>query len=358
MSDNGKVLERWMRWLILGIVLVIAALGAKWLMSEQIDAKPLEPVHVVVRAVDLKVATEYLSFVGKVEPVRDVLVAAETGGRFLDMPVDVGAQVKAGDLLIRIDDSLQKSAMIRAKAEHADAGRELERSTKLSGKGAVSRSVLEAAGKRMQFAEAGLQDAKARLAKCALKSPIDGRVEERFVEPGEYAKDGDVAFRVADMSKAKVVVYIPEGNVTDVKEGGTMRFTVGAVPETKFEGKVTFVARSGDLMNHAFRVEVSVDNPKGSLRGGMIADVVMERSSSKPVIEIPFTAVLPRKGNHIVFVWEQGRAVRKTVRIHSLAEKNALISSGLSEGEMLIIEGQRFLQDGKRVLARRPVQDR
>lgn len=357
MSDRGRVLERWIRWLLIGIVVVIAALVARWMMRERVAAKPLEPIQVVVRSLARKVASEYLSFAGRVEPIRDVLVAAEAGGRYTDMPVDVGASVEAGDVLIRIDDSLPKSALMRAEAEYTDAKRDFERTQKLAEKGAVSTSVLEAAATRMQFADAGLQDAKTMLARCVVRSPIQGRVEEKFVDVGEYAKDGDPVFRIANMSQAKVVVYVPEAEILDLNAGRSMIFTIGSIPETEFEGKVTFVAQAGDPVSHAFRMEMITDNSKGLLRGGMIADVVLKRSTHEPVIEIPFTAVLPRKGEHIVFVWEKGRAVRKTVRIHSLAGKNALISSGLEEGEMLIVEGQRFLQDGKRVLVKGPVQE-
>lgn len=348
-DDTGRSLNMWILGLTLGIVVAIAALIVKGRLKGEQEVKAAEPTPIAVMTVKKEIATESVTFSGRVVPVRDVMVATEIPGRFLEMPVDVGSVVKAGDLLIKIDDALQIAAMARAAAEFGDAERELKRAEKLAKTGAVSTSILESAGTRMVIASAGRDEAAARLRKCSLTSPIDGRVEERFVETGEYAGDGNIAFRVADMSQVKVIVFVPEADIVDVEPGKTMKFSVGAYPESRFEGKVVFAARAVDAVKHSFRVELLAENSDGRLLGGMIASVTLERSTHQPVVEIPFVALLARKGEHIVFTCESDRAVRKTVRIHALAGESALISKGLSDGEMLIVEGQRSLQDGKPV---------
>jgi len=358
MTENGgKNLKRWMRWLILGIIIVGAALMAKRLIKERLVPVPVDPINVSVMEVRSGPASELVSFAGRIEAMHDVMVATEMSGRFTEMPVDVGSIVKAGDVLIKIDDAIEQAAMVRAAAEYEDAMRELGRVGRLAETGAVSQSVLDSAETRMQFARANKHESEARLKKCTLTSPVNGRVEERFVEVGEYAGDGNIAFRIADLSKVKVAAYFPGADIVDVKEGQEIRFTVSSFPDEEFSGQVTFTAFAANPGKNAFRVEIVSDNSSGKLRAGMIANVVLERVTKVPVVRIPFSSVLPRKGEHIVFVWENGCAVRKTVRIHSLAGESALISSGIGAGERLIVAGQRFLQDGTRVRVMGPIQE-
>jgi membrane fusion protein (multidrug efflux system) len=335
--------------LVAGIVLLTTVLIVKGLKKKKPDASPTELTPVAIMAVDKRYAEEEVRMVGKIEPIRDVTVAVEIAGRYTEMPSDVGDEVKKGDVLVKIDDSLPRAALIRAEAEFDDSKRELGRLESLFKKGAVSESAVDAAKTRHAVARGSRDEASAWLAKSTVTSPISGRVEEKYIEVGEYALDGNRAFRVADLSEVKVVVYMPERDVVSVKKGDTLRFSVLAVPGKNLEGKVSFVASAAEAHNHAFRVELLAANQDGLLKGGMIADVTLGRKTQEEVAKIPFTAVLPRKGEHIVFLHENGRAVRRTVRIHSMAGESALISTGLEGGEQLVIEGQKFLQDGRAV---------
>lgn len=358
MNDiSGKHLKRAIRWLLLGIAVVAAALIIKSITKERVVPVPVDPVNVSVMEVSSGPASEVVSFAGRIEAFHDVTVSTEIPGRFTEMPVDVGSIVKAGDVLIKIDDEIAQAALRRASSEYEEAKRELGRLTNLVDKGAVSQSILDSAETRFQLAGANMDEAQARLKKCTLTSPVDGRVEDRFVEPGEYAGDGNSAFRITDLSKVKVIAYFPGADIVDVQEGQQMQFTVSAFPEETFTGRVFFAARAADPGRNAFRVELVADNTDGKLRAGMIAGVVLERITKVAVVKVPFSAVLPRKGEHIVFVWENGHAVRKTVRIHSLAGESALLSSGISAGDRLIVEGQRFLQDGTRVRVEGDIQE-
>ncbi len=336
---------------ILAAAIVVAALAlvVRSLARKTPGASEAEPTPVAVMLVEKRHASEEVRLVGKVEPIRDVTVAVEIGGRYIAVPSDVGDSVDAGDILVKIDDSVPKAAKARAEAEFQDSRRELGRLENLLKRGAVSESAVDSARTRLALAEGALAEAEAWLAKCSVTSPIAGRIEEKYIETGEYALDGNSAFRIADLSRVKVVVYVPERDIASVRKGDKMTFSVIAMPKTQFEGEVTFAARAADDMNHAFRVELAADNSDGALKGGMIADVTLRRQTKELVAEIPFTAVLPRKGEHIVFLHEDGRAVRRTVRIHAMVGEHALISSGLEPGEQLVVQGQKFLQDGRAV---------
>jgi multidrug efflux pump subunit AcrA (membrane-fusion protein) len=89
-----------------------------------------------------------------------------------------------------------------------------------------------------------------------------------------------------------------------------------------------------------------VPDPDSRLRAGMIAEVALVRGVAEQAIVLPLAAVVPHKGDYVVFVVEDGHAVRRLVRIDSFVGHEAVIRSGLSAGERVVIEGQRTLQDG------------
>jgi membrane fusion protein (multidrug efflux system) len=113
-----------------------------------------------------------------------------------------------------------------------------------------------------------------------------------------------------------------------------------------FTGRVTFVSGVARRENNAFRIEASVANAGRRLKGGMIARAEIARGTVEAAVAVPLAAVVPRKGDHVVFVLRGERAERRVVRIESITGHEAILSSGLAVGETIVIEGHRALQDG------------
>lgn len=348
-EKTGLVLRR----VITGSVAVILLLAAGLALKHVFHRPPgaAESVDTPVRTMEVRKAVhqESLVFAGRVFPVQEAVVSAEIAQRIVEVTARLGDQVKKGDLLLRLENSLAKAEVVKASAEAEDASRELARLATLAGSGAVSQSVLDSARKRAEMASAVMVQAEAMMDKCEVRAPIDGRIENRYLEPGEFSGEGKPAFRVADCSRVKVRTYLPEADVVKVEPGDNLVFSVSAYPERQFTGTVCYVSRAAEPGYHSFAVELESDNSEGLLLGGMIADVQLVRASSFPVFRVPFAAVMPRKGVHVVFTAQNGVAVRKTVGVASMTGEYILVSSGLEDGDMVVIEGQRDLQDGRRV---------
>jgi len=302
------------------------------------------PVRVVTVAARDIVDTVTLS--ARVEPAATVRLSAEKAGRVVELLVDKGDRVKAGQVLLRIDDATWRSILARAEVVQREAEKDFGRWEKLKKTGSVSDSDFDAVAKARDLARVGLDQAKTDLAKCEVETPISGIVDDRYVEVGEYVHEGGPVLKVVDIDSVKIALDVPERDVLAVKTGTTVKFSLSALSEREFAGEVTFVASAADALSNSFRTEITVRNPDHAIKGGMIAEVQLERGIRKNVVVVALATIVNRKGEHVVFVVKGERAERRVVAIEPVSSHQAVILSGLEPGEQMVVEGHRSLEDG------------
>jgi membrane fusion protein (multidrug efflux system) len=265
----------------------------------------------------------------------DAKLAAEKAGRVMEIYAERGQSVTNGQILLRLDDRAARIAF-------EDAARNLERFEKLSGTGALSQKALDDIRREYDLAET-------TLSYCTVKSPVDGLVNERYIEEGEYVMPSAPVFDVLSINPVRVSVDIPERNVSSLKTGDTVPFEVVSQPGQVFTGTVSYISSKAETDNNAFRVELKVPNPDGALRPGMIASVQHRRSIRTNAITLPLEAIIPQKGDNVVYLVRDGRAVRRLVKIDAILKQEALILSGVSAGDRVVTRGNRMLIDGAKV---------
>lgn len=265
----------------------------------------------------------------------DAKLAAEKAGRVVEIYAERGQAVTNGQILLRIDDRTARIAF-------EDAARNLERFEKLSETGALSKKALDDIRREYNLAET-------TLSYCTVKSPVDGLVNERYVEEGEYVLPSAPVFDVLSINPVRVTVDIPERNASSLKIGDAMPFEIISQSEQIFTGTVAYISSKAETDNNAFRVELKVPNPDGTLRPGMIASVQHRRSIRKNAITLPLEAIIPQKGDNVVYLVRDGHAVRQLVKIDAILKQEALILSGVSAGDLVVTRGNRMLTDGAKV---------
>ncbi len=331
---------------LLAVVLLIVLLA---IFRGRKQVPPPSPERATPVTTVLAAATPYEDITllpARVEGQFEATLAVEKAGIVRELRADKGARVAAGEVLLRMDDATWKSVADRAEIEFREAEKAMTRWEELKKTGAVSPSDYDAIRARFDHAKVGLADARDQLEKCALKSPAKGVIADRLLEVGEYAGEGAAAFRLVDSDRIKLVLDVPERSVYAIEAGQVLGFTVEAVPGRTFEGAVTFVSPAASRENNAFPVELTAENPDGVLRPGMIARVALSRPSSENAVVLPLSAVLPRKGEHIVFVVEDGKASRRIVRLREIKGQSAVLESGVRDGDRVVVEGSRALADG------------
>jgi len=334
-------------WGFLALVLAgIVLLAVRKPAREKVAVTETQPVLVRVMTIEPRTVREAVWIPGRVAANVSALLSVEKAGRVVECAVDKGDTVSAGQVLLRVDDRDWRALEKRARLELADAERELARWEQMKASGAVAASEYDAIKQRQELAAVAVDQAAVHVGQCTLASPFDGVVDARLIEAGEYATEGQPAFQVLDLSPLKVQVSIPERDVRSVNPGDAKLVSADAAGLGTFTGRVAFVAQEASPDRFTYAVELAVDEPPAGLRPGMIVDVEIMRALREGAIAVPLAAVIPRRGEHMVYVVENGLAVRRMVGLDSLAGQDAVIGSGLKAGERLVVEGHRGLQDG------------
>jgi membrane fusion protein (multidrug efflux system) len=284
-----------------------------------------------------------------VEANVNATLSAEKAGRIVELKADRGDPVEKGQALLQIDDRIWQAYLKQATIAASDAEKNFGRFKVLQESGAVAASEYDNIKRAYVTASSMLEEANINIEQCRVESPITGVVNDRFVEAGEYVQPGTPLFQVVDHAIVKVMIQVPERDIYSIQPGDEISFAVQPLPNRTFAGKVSFVAAQADERNNAFLAELVVDNADGTLRPGMIAQVEFHRGITDNMVSLPMSAVLPSKGDHIVYLAKDSHAVRRKVQLESITRERAIISSGLEEGDQIIVEGSRTLSDGQLV---------
>ncbi len=343
--------------IILGVVVVLIVIMALTKPNRKELPKTQEAaIPVSLLQVHLTNTADTVYLPALIEANVDAVLSAEKAGRIVAIKADRGDRVEKGQLLLQLDDRIWRANQKQAEIAARDAAKNLERFQRLKKSGAVAQSEYDRIEKASIQSESMLEEAEINIDQCRVVAPISGTVNDRFVEAGEYLQPGTPVFQVVDYATVKVVLLIPEKDVYAVRVGDRIAFSVQPLAGQTFAGTVSFVAAQADARNNAFRTELVVNNADGLLRPGMIAQVEFVRGINENMVSLPMSAVLPSKGDHVVYLAKEGQAVRRKVQIDTITRERALISQGLEAGDLVIVDGNRTLSDGQRVKAIKPGQ--
>ncbi|HEU5249663.1 MAG TPA: efflux RND transporter periplasmic adaptor subunit [Thermoanaerobaculia bacterium] len=303
--------------------------------------------------------------------VREILKVRSGEGRSRNL--QAGDTVARGTVLARVRESdyVEKVNQARASLAEASAAARRERldfdrakslfDSKSLAKADFdgARSALDAAEARVAGARAQLDAARIALADCALTSPMNALVLGRNVEEGTLVSAGTVGFTLADLSSVKAVFGVPDIVVRSLRIGQPLGVSVEAIPETRFNGRITAIAPSAERQSRVFDVEVTIPNPAGTLRSGMIAAVETPHLAGPgPSGEaaVPLTAVLRSPSDpdgYAVFVLagdgENAVAKVRPVKLGEVVGNRIVVTSGLAAGERVVVTGATVVADGDRV---------
>lgn len=207
---------------------------------------------------------------GRTEAIRKVVVRAETTGVVTKTPTDIGSQVKAGDVLCRLQVDARQAQLNQAKAAIDKARIDFNAAKELRNEGFGSDTALATAKAALDLALANQRTAELALAQTLIRAPFDGVFDARDAEAGDLLRSGDACGTVIQQSPYLVVGAVSELDVSKISVGdtGIARLATG---ET-IEGKVRFVARAADTATRTFDVELEIPNVDNQLRDGVTAE--------------------------------------------------------------------------------------
>ncbi len=355
---------------------------------------------------------------GQIEPKRSVDISSDITGRITYIPVEEGAWVERGELVLRIEPSQYEAAVARARAMLASAeasalqaranrdqarrARDRARQLREQDVNLVSDEQLEQAETQSEVAEAlavsaqhqvaqaqaGLDEALEQLAKTVLRAPMSGQITRLAVEegevavPGTFSRETGLLMTVSDLSVIQVKVRVDETDVVRLHLGDSAEVTIDAFPDTTFTGSVTMISQSavrglaqtsgGTNQAVDYDVEVTLDDPPEGVRPDLSATAKVITATRDSAISIPIIALTVREHERIstetapqdttagpeemegVFVVRDGKAEFRPVKVGIAGEEYFEVIEGLDEGEEIVAGPYQTIRDLRDGAAVRP----
>jgi HlyD family secretion protein len=370
MMDNAHAMTTRRLWPRLALLLLLVAAGV--LLRLTIFAERPVAVRVVAAEKGRVEETVTNSRAGTVKARRRAKLAPETGGRVVELPHRRGSRVRKGELLLRVNDSLQaaqlrlaedeqKSALAQADqaclaAERAE--RERDRNRSLAAQGIVSTDVVDGVESQARTAEAACRAARAsaerarsavrlaraQLAQTVLRAPFDGIVADTFIEVGEWTAPSPPALPIPPVldliDTRSIYISAPMDEVDSgrIKQGQPARVSVDSLPGKHFPAQVVEVAPyvlDKLEQNRTVEIELELDDAEvaAGLLPGTSADAEVILSARDDVLRVPTQALI--EGGRVL-VLDGGRLVSRTLQVGLRNWDWTEVVSGLAAGDRVV----------------------
>jgi RND family efflux transporter MFP subunit len=369
-------------------MVVLAALLAWWVAGGNSD-----PVVATasVREVTTTAGGAVLDASGYVTARRKATVSSKVTGKVVEVLVEEGLEVREGQVLARLDDSLQSRNMALAEAQLGSARSAAEESRVLLKEAELNLNRTRELVEREVDSQANLDSAQARVdslkARIALsleevevadklvslrrqeledtviRSPFDGVAISKDAQPGEMVSPVSAGggftrtgiSTIVDMSSLEIEVDVNEAYINRVRPEQKVEAVLDAYPDWQIPANVITMVPTADRQKATVRVRIGFDAldprilPDMGVKVSFLGEEMMEQERERARLTIPRDAMRRDAGKDIVFVLQNGRVERRAVRLGAVSGSDVEVVSGLSAGERVVIEGPEDLEDGQAV---------
>ncbi|WP_029043238.1 efflux RND transporter periplasmic adaptor subunit [Cupriavidus sp. WS] len=308
-------------------------------------------------------------FSGDVRPRIESRLGFRVGGKIAARLVDVGATVRKGQPLARLDptdlglaEAGSRAQFDAARTDRDLAEADLKRYNDLFAKGFISaaeqqrrQATFDSAVSRLRQAEAGLRNQSNQTAYAVLPADADGVVTAIDAEVGQVVTPGQPVVRVAQTAEKEVAVGLPEDQVERLRGISDVTVRTWAEPGRPLPGRVREIAPMADPVTRTYAARVSVPNPPADFKFGMTAVVTFTRTGDSAALRVPLSALLQQGGGNQVWIYEAAaNAVAGTVRPVSVTlgepqGNEVQVTRGLAPGQTIVTAGVHLLKPGQKV---------
>jgi membrane fusion protein, multidrug efflux system len=322
--------------------------------------KPVEspppPRPALVMIVGEKAATNFMALVGEVRPRYESSQGFRIDGKIIERKVDIGATVKKGQVIAKLDPtdtdlsaSAAQADVRAAEADRALAAAESSRYRQLFNKNFVSASALDSKEAELKSANAKLAQVKAQANVSSnqaqytnLRADRDGVVTLIRAEPGQVVETGDVVVQIADTRAIDVLVAVPESRMDEVKLNAGVVIKLWANQQKIYPGVIREISPVADPATRAFDVRITLQDADAAVKLGATARVKFNPKDGQQAdgFLIPSAALTESNGKKNVWIIDaDNKAQLRTVVSGQFGEEGVLIINGLEAGEKIAVAG-------------------
>jgi RND family efflux transporter MFP subunit len=348
---------------------------------------------VLAKSIQAGTPNTLLNASGYVTARRQATVSSKVTGKVMEVLVEEGMRVEAGQVLARLDSSNVEASMLLAQAQLESARnaveetranlelseREYKRTSALSEKAVVSSSDLDRAEadvktfrarlarqeKDIIVAERGLTVWKQQLDDMTIRAPFDGIITSKNAQPGEmispmssggFTRTGICT--MVDMNSLEIEVDVNENYISRVEPGQPVEAVLDSSPDWHIPAKVIAIIPTADRQKATVKVRIGFGKLDPRILPDMGVKVAFQSAgavqSTGPSFVIPKAALRQQEGRDIVWVAHDGHVERRAVKIALTGDETATIQAGLNEGERVVVEGPGDLVEGTQVTEAKP----
>ncbi|NRY63477.1 efflux RND transporter periplasmic adaptor subunit [Clostridium beijerinckii] len=344
------------------------------------------------------------SYKATLEAYQQGIVTSKMAAKVVNVSVENGQYVNAGDTIATLDDqdiqnsiktaqsqinsaeqqiktaeqqvNTAETSMEKYKLNLDDAQRNYDRQKTLFDGGAISKTDLEAAETKLnnakadynsgnasiESAKAGVGTAKANvetqkvnlekyqsdLANTVIKAPISGVISDKVLNVGQMASQGAALAKVNDISSVYATIQVPQGKIGGVQIGQAATITVDGSDKT-YNGTVQTIDSAADATTRVFNCKIKIDNSDKSLLPGIFAKAQLISDQKTQVLTVPINALVGNEGDYSVFINDNGTAKKQKVTIGETNQNSVEITDGIKDGDQVICTNTSTIQDGSEV---------
>lgn len=349
-----------------GIIVAAAAVAAMILYfalsPTKIVTDPAHPrVPVTVAIVTRRAVPVQLNTIGTAQTIANVVVKSRVDGYVTDVLIKDGQNVKAGEIMFKLDDRAARAQLEQAKAQLENAKRDVARYRPLVAKEFVSRQIYDTAITNEEALQAQVDNLRAQLSYYTIVAPIDGRAGTIAIKAGNSIKANDLPLvTINQISPIYVGFTLPQGELPGLREAmakGPVAVRVRPSGDNgpSIIGKVAFFDNTVDVNSGTIAVKAIFGNATHRLWPGQFVNVSVIERVDPNALTVPATAVLVGQHTHYVYVIANGKTARmQPVTVARTVNGESVITKGLVAGEEIATDGQLRLTNGSTVEIRKP----
>ncbi|TNJ23768.1 efflux transporter periplasmic adaptor subunit [Aeromonas sobria] len=358
------------KWMAIMLLIAIALFGSvigfnlfKQKMIAQYMANRPEPEFPVTamgtKAQDWVPTIEAIGFI---EPNQGVTLSTELAGTIDAITFESGTRVKAEQLLLSLDSSVEKANLRASQAKLPAAKAKFDRFLNLYKTSSISKEQLDDAEASFRSLEADIESLKATITRREVRAPFSGMVGLRNVFLGQYLQPGTDIVRLEDTSMMRLRFTVPQTDISKITLNQIVKINVDAYPQTQFDGHITAIEPAVNYQSGLIQVQADIPNNEGQLRSGMFARASIILPTVKDQMVIPQTAISFTLYGQNVYVLKEGeetdkegnkvkvlRAKQVVVKAGERRGNDVHVLSGIQAGDQIVLSGQVRLSNDTKV---------
>ncbi|WP_421239813.1 efflux RND transporter periplasmic adaptor subunit [Aeromonas enteropelogenes] len=358
------------KWMAIMLLIAIALFGSvigfnvfkQKMIADYLANQPEPEFPVTSMVTEAQDWVPTIEAIGFIEPNQGVTLSTELAGTIDAISFESGKPVKADQLLLSLDSSVEKANLRASQAKLPAAKAKFDRFQNLYKTSSISKEQLDEAEAAYRSLEADIESLKATIARREVRAPFSGMVGLRNVFLGQYLQPGTDIVRLEDTSVMRLRFTVPQTDISKITLGQPIEIKVDAYPQTRFDGHISAIEPAVNFQSGLIQVQADIPNNDGQLRSGMFARASIILPTVKDQIVIPQTAIsFTLYGQNIYVIKESEetdkdgnkvkvkRAKQVVVKAGERRGNDVHVLSGIQAGDEIVLSGQVRLSNDTRV---------